>query len=149
MIGFRDAVEADLPAIVRLLADDRFGVGRERNETPLPDAYTAGFRAMLAQGGRVILAEQDGAIAGCLQFNVIHGVSQIGQSRAQVEGVRVDSTRRGSGIGASLMRHAMDQARVAGCGIMQLTTRLDRVEARGFYERLGFATTHSGMKASL
>lgn len=104
---------------------------------------------MLAQGGRIILAEQDGVIAGCLQFNVIHGVSQIGQSRAQVEGVRVESTRRGGGIGALLMRYAMDQARVAGCGIMQLTTRKDRVEAQGFYERLGFATTHLGMKASL
>lgn len=149
MIGFRDAAETDLPTIVRLLADDRFGARRERNETPLPDAYTAGFRAMLAQGGRIILAEQDGAVLGCLQFNVIHGVSQMGQSRAQVEGVRVDSTRRGHGIGALLMRYAMDQARVAGCGIMQLTTRTDRVEAQGFYERLGFASTHLGMKASL
>ncbi len=149
MIAFRDAAEADLPEIVRLLADDRFGRGRERDETPLPECYAQGFRAMLAQGGRLILAEQDGAVVGCLQFNVLHGVSQQGQSRAQVEGVRVDSARRGSGIGAALMRHAMEEARAAGCGVMQLTTRTDRTEAQGFYARLGFTHSHAGMKASL
>jgi len=149
VIAFRDAVEADLPEIVRLLADDRFGRGRERDETPLPECYARGFRAMLAQGGRLILAEQDGAVVGCLQFNVLHGVSQQGQSRAQVEGVRVDSARRGGGIGAALMRHVMEEARAAGCGVMQLTTRTDRTEAQGFYARLGFTHSHAGMKASL
>lgn len=149
VITFRDAVEADLPAIVRLLADDQFGRGRERDETPLPDGYAQGFRAMRDQGGRVILAEQAGTVVGCLQFNVIHGVSQQGQSRAQIEGVRVDSTRRGGGIGAALMRRAMTEARAAGCGLVQLTTRLDRTDARAFYERLGFACSHAGMKAAL
>ena len=149
MITFRDADEADLPAVVRMLADDRFGRGRERDEMPLPECYALGFRAMVAQGGRLILAEQDGAIVGCLQFNVLHGVSQQGQSRAQVEGVRVDSARRGSGIGAAMMRHVMDEARAAGCGVMQLTTRSDRTEARTFYERLGFTHSHAGMKATL
>jgi len=146
---FRDAVEADLPVIVRMLADDRFGRGRERDETPLPECYVQGFRAMLAQGGRTMLAEQDGAVVGCLQFNILHGVSQQGQSRAQVEGVRVDSARRGSGIGAALMRHAMDEARAAGCGVVQLTTGSDRTEAQEFYGRLGFAPSHVGMKLSL
>ena len=149
MIEFRDAAEADLPEIVRLLADDRFGRGRERDETPLPECYAQGFRAMLAQGGRLILAEQDGTVVGCLQFNVLHGVSQQGQSRAQVEGVRVDSARRGGGIGAALMRQAMEEARAAGCGVMQLTTRTDRTEAQGFYARLGFTHSHAGMKAAL
>ncbi len=146
---FRDAVEADLPTVVRLLVDDRFGRGRERDETPLPECYAQGFRAMLAQGGRLILAELDGVVVGCLQLNVLHGVSQQGQSRAQVEGVRVDSARRGSGIGAAMMRHAMDQARTAGCGIMQLTTRADRTEAQAFYARLGFTHSHAGMKVSI
>ncbi len=149
MTTFRDAIEADLPAVVRMLADDRFGRGRERDETPLPESYIRGFRAMLAQGGRLILAEQDGAVVGCLQFNVLHGVSQQGQSRAQVEGVRVHSTLRGSGIGAALMRYAMENARAAGCDVMQLTTRSDRTEAQSFYARLGFTHSHAGMKISL
>jgi len=146
---FRDATEADLPVVVHLLADDRFGRDRERDEIPLPECYAQGFRAMLAQGGRLILAEQDGAVIGCLQFNVLHGVSDQGQSRAQVEGVRVDSSRRGGGIGAVLMRYAMDEARAAGCEVMQLTTRSDRTEAQAFYTRLGFVHSHTGMKAAL
>jgi ribosomal protein S18 acetylase RimI-like enzyme len=149
MIAFRDAVEADLPAVVRLLADDQLGRGRERDEMPLPESYVRGFRAMLAQGGRLILAMQDGAVVGCLQFNVVHGVSQQGQSRAQVEGVRVDSARRGGGIGAALMRHVMTEARAAGCGVMQLTTSNERTEAQRFYARLGFMQSHAGMKTSL
>ena len=146
---FRDATEADLPVIVRLLADDRFGAGRERDTSPLPPSYLAGFRAMLAQGGRVILAVQDGAIVACLQLNVLHGVSQQGGSRAQVEGVRVDSTRRGIGIGAALMRHAMAEARLAGCRVLQLTTNRERTRAQDFYARLGFTHSHAGMKISL
>ena len=149
MITFRDANEADLPTVVRMLADDRFGRSRERDETPLPECYALGFRAMVAQGGRLILAEEDSAIVGCLQFNVLHGVSQQGQSRAQVEGVRVDSGRRGSGIGAEMMRYVMDVARAAGCGVMQLTTRSDRTEAQAFYARLGFTHSHAGMKVTL
>ena len=149
MIAFRDATEADLPAVVRLLADDRLGAGRERNEPPLPDSYARGFRAMLAQGGRLILAEQGGAVVGCLQLNVIHGVSQQGRSRAQVEGVRVDSTRRGGGIGAALMRFAMAEARAAGCGLMQLATNSSRTDAQRFYAQLGFTHSHAGMKLPL
>ena len=148
-MDYRDATEADLPTIVRLLADDRFGAGRERDESPLPVSYLSGFRAMLAQGGRVILAVRDGAVVGCLQFNVIHGVSQLGQSRAQVEGVRVDSTRRGGGIGTALMRHAMAEAQAAGCAVLQLTTNRDRSEAQAFYARLGFVHSHAGMKVLL
>ena len=146
---YRDATEADLPAIVRLLADDRFGAGREQDTSPLPPSYLAGFRAMLAQGGRVILAVQDGAIVGCLQLNVLHGVSQQGRSRAQVEGVRVDSARRGSGIGAALMRHVMAEARMAGCAMLQLTTNRERTQAQDFYAGLGFTHSHAGMKISL
>jgi ribosomal protein S18 acetylase RimI-like enzyme len=149
VITFRDAVEADLPTVVRMLADDRLGGGRERDERPLPESYVRGFRAMLAQGGRLILAEQDGAVVGCLQLNVIHGVSQQGQSRAQVEGVRVDSARRGNGIGAALMRHVMVEARVAKCAVMQLTTNSSRTEAQAFYARLGFTHSHAGMKLVL
>ncbi len=149
MTTFRDAVEADLPVVVRMLADDRFGRDRERDETPLTECYTRGFRAMLAQGGRLILAEQEGAVVGCLQFNILHGVSQQGQSRAQVEGVRVDSARRGNGVGAALMRHAIEEARATGCGVMQLTTRSDQAEAQTFYARLGFTHSHAGMKIAL
>ena len=38
-LQFRKATRDDLPALVRLLADDVLGAKRERYETPLPETY--------------------------------------------------------------------------------------------------------------
>src|SRR5262249_35791235 len=45
-ITLRPARRTDLPAIVRLLADDHLGRGRERLEEPLPASYEAAFDAI-------------------------------------------------------------------------------------------------------
>jgi len=149
-LRFRAATGADLPAIVRLLADDGLGATRERYAEPLPAAYRDAFAAMQAQGGNdYLLAELDGELAGCLQLTVIPGLSRLGMRRAQIEGVRVDRRFRGCGVGAALFRHAIERARAAGCGLVQLTTDKARPEALRFYERLGFAASHEGLKLAL
>jgi GNAT superfamily N-acetyltransferase len=48
-----------------------------------------------------------------------------------------------------MMRHAIDRARAAGCGLVQLTTDRSRTDAHRFYERLGFVPSHVGMKLDL
>lgn len=148
-VAFRDAGLADLAAIVRLLADDRLGAARERDEDPLPPCYAVGFAAMAAQGGRIVLALRDGAVAGCLQLNVLHGVSHLGQATALIEGVRVASALRGQGVGEALLRHAIAEARAAGCSSVQLTSNRSRTDAQRFYVRLGFVPSHVGMKLDL
>lgn len=45
---------------------------------------------------------------------------------------------RGQGIGAKLMREALNHARKSGCVRVELGTRRDNVRARHLYERLGF-----------
>ena len=143
---FRDGIVADLPTIVRLLADDQIAAPREDGSMP-PDArYAAGFDRMAAQGGRLIVMLDGDAIVGCMQINIIHGVSALGQSVMQIEGVRVDKTRRGQGLGRLLMEYAVAQARGAGCATTQLTTRLERTEAQAFYTALGFVQSHAGFK---
>jgi len=149
-LRFRAATGADLPAIVRLLADDDLGAAREQYADPLPPAYRDAFDAMQAQGGNdYLLAGFDGEIAGCLQLTVIPGLSRRGMRRAQIEGVRVDRRFRGQGVGEALFRHAIERAREAGCGLVQLTTDKARPDAMRFYERLGFAASHEGMKLAL
>ena len=143
---FRDAVEADLAAIVALLADDELGGRREEAGLPLPDAYTVGFRCMAAQGGRIILMLDGDVVIGCLQLDVLYGVSTLGMGRAQVEGVRVARNRRGGGLGALLLQEAIREAKEAGCGVVQLTTNLSRTDAQRFYRGLGFVQSHAGMK---
>lgn len=148
--AFRAAGRGDLPAIVRLLADDGLGRGREQPSAPLPPAYGEAFDRMAAQPGNIyLLAEIDGDIVGCLQLTVIHGLSRTGMSRVQIEGVRIAGSHRGRGIGEALFREAIERARAAGCGLAQLTTDKARPDALRFYEKLGFTASHEGMKLAL
>jgi len=149
-IAFRAATRDDLPVIVRMLADDGLGKGREQPVDPLPRAYFDAFDRMAAQPGNYyLLAEIDGSIAGCLQITFIHGLSRAGMSRAQIEGVRVAASHRSQGIGKALFHEAIARARAAGCGLVQLTTDKARADARRFYEKLGFTASHEGMKLDL
>lgn len=149
-VAIRYAGEADLPAVVQMLADDPLGAGREQYADPLPHSYREAFAAMRAQGGNdLLVAVQDGAVVGCLQVTIIPGISRLGASRAQIEGVRVAATHRGLGIGELLVRDAIERARHVGCALVQLTTDTTRTDAQRFYERLGFEATHLGMKLRL
>lgn len=150
MISFRDATEADLPTIVALLADDDIGETREKQAAQIPQVYVDAFREMQTQGmNRIILAEKDGAVVGCFQFVVLPGLSRQGSRRALVEGVRVASSLRGEGIGTILMRHAIEEAKKAGCKLIQLTSDKRRPRAHLFYRRLGFQQSHEGFKLEL
>jgi ribosomal protein S18 acetylase RimI-like enzyme len=151
MITFRTATEADLPMIVALLADDELGAQREKLENPLPLAYLEGFAAMLRQSGNeiVLAVESNGTILGCFQLTLIAGISRLGMLRAQIEGVRVAAAARGRGVGEAMINEAILRARSSGCGLVQLTTDASRVDARRFYERLGFVATHIGIKLIL
>lgn len=149
-VEIRVATAQDLPAVVRLLADDTLGATRERYADPLPAEYTRAFAAMQAQGGNHLLVAAIGDdIVGCLQLTVLPGLSRLGAMRGQIEGVRVASTHRGQHIGEAMVRHAIERSRAAGCSLVQLTSDVTRTDARRFYERLGFQATHVGMKLAL
>ncbi|UPG71101.1 GNAT family N-acetyltransferase [Roseomonas gilardii subsp. gilardii] len=150
---FRDATAADLPAIVRLMADDGFGAAREAAspDGALPASYGQAFAAIAALPGWSVIVAEDaqGRLVGCLQFMLLPHLSHQGGMRAQVESVRIASTHRGQGLGTALMNHAIDRARQAGCVMVQLTTHASREQARRFYEQIGFFATHCGMKITL
>jgi len=149
-VTIRLARREDVPAVVRMLADDPLGATRERFTHPLPREYWDAFDAMLLQGGNdLLVAEIDGQVIGCLQLTIIPGLSRLGMSRAQIEGVRVDGRFRGRQIGERLIQEAIARARTAGCKLVQLTTDKARPDAHRFYERLGFVATHIGMKLTL
>jgi ribosomal protein S18 acetylase RimI-like enzyme len=149
-IQVRLARRADVPVIVRLLADDPIGSTREQPEEPLAQAYWDAFDAITAQGGNeVLVAEAAGEVVGCLQLTVIPGLSRTGMMRGQLEGVRVSARHRGRGIGESLVRAALERARGHGCRLVQLTTDRTRADALRFYEGLGFEASHIGMKLTL
>jgi ribosomal protein S18 acetylase RimI-like enzyme len=149
-LTFRLAAAADLPEIVRLLADDHLGGSRERYSDPLPPDYAIAFAGLQKIGAEVILAmDEAGAVIGCLQLLVLPGLGSLGKQRAQIEAVRIDSRLRGQGLGSALIRHAVGRARERGCKLVQLTSDNSRQGAHRLYERLGFKASHVGMKLYL
>lgn len=149
-ITFRPAAMDDLSEVVRLLSDDFLGAQRERFEDPLPEGYVKAFREIEAdQNNELIVAEAGGRVIGTLQLTFTPSISFRGGKRCTVESVRVDEKYRGEGIGRKMMLWAIERAKGRGCISMQLTTNSDRVDAHRFYEKLGFAGTHLGMKLSL
>ena len=149
-MSIRPATRADLGRIVEMLADDPLGATREVVSDPVDNAYERAFADIESQGSNMILvAEQDGAIVGCLQLTMVPGLSRRGAKRAFIEGVRVSADHRGSGIGQLLMEDAIGRARAASCSLVQLTTDATRKDAHRFYDRLGFRATHIGYKLEL
>jgi GNAT superfamily N-acetyltransferase len=147
-IEIRTANRDDLEAIIELLRRDSITGAPE--EPGLSAAQIEAFDTIAAHpDNEVIVATLGGEVIATMQLTFIPGLSFNGAWRAQVEGVRVRGDLRSRGIGASLMEWAIRRARDRGCRIVQLTTNLRRVDARRFYERLGFTASHAGMKLYL
>jgi GNAT superfamily N-acetyltransferase len=147
MIRFRDATEADVPAVVALLADDFLGAGREL--APL-DSYLAAFRAIAAEPNNcLVVGERNDLVVATYQITFISGLSLAATRRAQVESVRIASADRGHGLGMLLMADAEARARGAGCTLIQLTSNRAREASHRFYERLGYQPSHIGFKRRL
>ncbi len=147
---FRIATRADLPAIVRMLADDDLGSQREQYTDPLPESYNAAFEQIDHDSNHELsVAELNGDVIGTLHLMFLPSISFQGGLRAQVESVRVDRLYQGRGIGSDMMRWVIERARERGAHVVQLTTHKSRADAHRFYERLGFKGTHLGMKLSL
>lgn len=96
-----------------------------------------------------MVARHEDQVVATLQLSLIPSLARRGALRAQVEGVRVSSALRGRGIGAKLMRWAVEEARERECDLVQLTSDRRRPAAHRFYERLGFQRTHAGFKLDL
>jgi GNAT superfamily N-acetyltransferase len=147
---FRRAARADLPEVVRLLADDVLGSRREEYASPLPGSYYQAFEAIARDpNNELVVAELDSRIVGVLQLTYIPYVTYRGSWRALIEGVRIDASLRSSGIGRSFLTWAIERAREKGCHMVQLTSDKERPDAIRFYESLGFTPSHEGLKLHL
>jgi GNAT superfamily N-acetyltransferase len=149
-VQIRAAAMEDLPVLVQMLADDMLGSQREDVSEPLAPSYAAAFKAIADDpNNEILVAVLDERVVAALQITFTPSLSYQGSWRATLESVRTARDLRGRGIGTVLVRHAIERARERGCGSVQLTTHKLRTDARRFYERLGFAASHEGMKISL
>lgn len=147
-IEMRRATVDDLPEIVALLADDALGATRESPDDLTP--YRAAYDVLAADPHQhLVVAVRDGRTVGTLQLTVIPGLSRRAATRSLIEGVRVHSDERGSGLGTQLIEWAIAESRALGCHLVQLTSDATRIDAHRFYERLGFEASHLGFKLQL
>jgi ribosomal protein S18 acetylase RimI-like enzyme len=69
--------------------------------------------------------------------------------RGLIESIHVAPAHRNLGLGTEMVRWAIERCRARGCGIVQLTSNKERLEAHRFYRRLGFEPSHEGFKLYL
>lgn len=147
----RRAAARDLPRLVELLEQE--SLGGERREDPgppLPQRYFDALAAIDADpNNAVFVAELDGHVVGMFQRTFIRHLQRGGERVSEIESVVVDEPFRGRGIGAAMMRRAIEEARAAGCTRIQLTSNVARADAHRFYKRLGFVADWRGMKLTL
>ncbi|WP_412535225.1 GNAT family N-acetyltransferase [Mesorhizobium sp. BAC0120] len=143
----REACEGDIDGIVECLADDTVGGhGNTTDEAARPRYLAAFARIAASPNDRLYVAELEGEVVGTFQTTLITVMNLHGRPDMTIEAVHVRAKARGKGVGAAMMRFAIEEARRAGVRLVQLTSNAKRVDAHRFYERLGFVKSHVGFK---
>jgi len=130
----RPATPTDVTKIADLTTQLGYPTSPEEAEARLRDLASRPEDA-------VLVAEVDGEVAGWIHVSALHSLEM--DPCAMIQGLVVDASRRGGGIGAALVEAAAEWA--AGHGFRTLRVRSNSVRERthAFYERLGFARTKS------
>jgi GNAT superfamily N-acetyltransferase len=147
-VRVRDAVPADLPALVVILD----GGALTAKEDPSDLApYAAALERILADPDATVLVAEadDGTVVGMCQLMVLQHLQQRGGRCAEIESMHVAADHRSGGIGAALLDAAVVRAGQAGCYRVQLTSNVRRPDAHRFYARHGFVASHAGFKRYL
>jgi GNAT superfamily N-acetyltransferase len=131
----RRAVRADLPELLRLIAQLAAPGAPTADQTRIDETWA---RIAETPWYQVWIAEAGGRVVGTYSLLVIPLLAHGCAPAALVEDVVVDEAMRGIGVGAAMMRHAMERAREAGAYKLALSSNRRRIEAHVFYRRLGF-----------
>jgi GNAT superfamily N-acetyltransferase len=134
-IEIREAAEADLPAILRLLSES----GIDSGHSFTLDEARAHLALIRSQSDfRLLVALIDGEIVGTYSLVIVPKLGKRGAPSGVVEDVAVAPQRQGQGIGRAMMQHALEECRKAGCYKLALSSNVKREGAHRFYESLGF-----------
>ena len=130
----RPATPADVSKLADLTTQLGYPTSPEEAEARLRDLASRPEDA-------VLVAVEDGEAVGWIHVSALYSLEM--DPCAQIQGLVVDDSRRGGGIGAALVEAAAEWA--AGHGFRTLRVRSNAIRERthAFYERLGFARTKS------
>ena len=141
-IVFRDAVEADIPALVPLVTSAYRGDASRAGWTTEADLLDGNridpevLRGdILRPDSRVLLAERDGVLLGCAHVSIEDGAGYFGMFA-----IRPDL--QGAGLGKRLLAEAEGMVREEWkLPAMRMTVIDVRDELIAFYERRGYRRT--------
>jgi ribosomal protein S18 acetylase RimI-like enzyme len=146
----REATEDDLPAVLALYAQQAMDNGKvltldeaksllaQFRQYPSYRLWVACEAALDASPEASSDADNGGQVVGTYALLVMHNLAHQGTPSAIVEDVVVSAERQSQGIGQQMMQHAQEQARLAGCYKLVLSSNQKRERAHAFYESLGF-----------
>jgi N-acetylglutamate synthase-like GNAT family acetyltransferase len=116
-VNLRDAEQRDFAAVRRLLGQ----LGYAPDEAEFRRRFDS---VMAAAGHRIIVAEEDGAVAGVL--HVFERPALDKGCEAVIQALVVDDAMRGRGVGEALMRETETWASGRGLGAISLYTNVSR-----------------------
>jgi len=146
-LSHKKATIDDLQKIVELLLEDELGQTRETSSTELYERYINAFHKIDGDPDQYLMVALIGTeIVGTCHLTIMPSLTFTGQTRMQIEAVRVSEKHRGQKIGEWMINAAIDHGKLQGAMIIQLMTNKKRTRAKKFYEKLGFQATHEGMK---
>jgi GNAT superfamily N-acetyltransferase len=126
-------VPQDAPELARLLT----ALGHPTDAA----GVAARWEEWAAEGNAALVAaREDDTLIGVATLHrtrVLHRPRPVGRITALV----VDAAVRGQGIGRALMAAAEEALVQAGCGLVEITSNVRRVDAHAFYARLGYEQT--------
>jgi GNAT superfamily N-acetyltransferase len=145
MITVRPATEKDIPRILELYSQFSFQPG-DYKAAPLEECRKALKKISEVPGYSLLVAEENGEVAGTLFMAILPGMAHGTSPFAVVEYMVVDEKKRRKGIGRALMEHCMKLAKEAGCYKVMLTSDKRREGAHRFYESVGFQASAHGFR---
>ncbi|MCB1001391.1 MAG: GNAT family N-acetyltransferase [Ilumatobacteraceae bacterium] len=108
-----------------------------------PPPTLAELAEIVADADAVLfVARLDGVVVGSLTLVLYRIPTGV---KAWIEDVVVDEAARGHGIGESLNRAALDEARRRGVKGVSLTSRPSREAANRLYQRIGFSARETNV----
>jgi GNAT superfamily N-acetyltransferase len=113
-----------------------------KRDWPPDDVFARGIDRLLAdQNTEFLLASVDdgGRASGVCQLRFRYGV-WLDAIDCLLEDLYVEEAARRHGLGAALVKAAVERARERGCGRIELDANEANAPAMALYERLGFSS---------